>query len=149
MFWRCVERGCQAFLSKFNDIPTGFGRQNHNHPAYHSNVVAEQIMSKISRRCAEEIRPIPTIFTEELTKLRDNEWDDSCREVVEKIPTFNSTKSMLYRARIKQTHPIPKTKTDIFLDAKWTETATGDRFLLFDDGDQNNRMLAFATTRDT
>ena len=52
----------------------------------------------------------------------------------------------MYRARRKQTPPLPKTKTDIFLDGKWTETATGDIFLLFDDGDQNNRMLAFATT---
>ena len=68
MFWRCVERSCQAFLSTFNDIPTEFGRQIHNHPADHSNVVAKQIMSKISRRCLEEIRRIPTIFTEEPTK---------------------------------------------------------------------------------
>ena len=37
--------------------------------------VAKQIMSKISQRCAEEVRPIPTMFTEELTKLRDNEWN--------------------------------------------------------------------------
>ena len=56
VFWRCVERGCQAFLSTFKDIPTGFGRQNHNHP-----------VDALRRR------PIPTIVTEELTKLRDNE----------------------------------------------------------------------------
>ena len=105
VFWRCVERGCQAFLSTFNDIPTGFGRQNHNHPAEHSNVVAKQIMSKISRRRAEEIRPIPKMFIEELTRLTDNEWDDTCREVVEKIPTFNSTNSMPSTEPAENRHP--------------------------------------------
>ena len=73
MVYRYTKSWHQAFLSTLDDIPTGFGRQNHNHPADHSNVVAKQIMSKISRRCAEEIIPIPTLFTEKLTKLRDNE----------------------------------------------------------------------------
>ena len=32
-------------------------------------------VANISQRCAKEVRPMPTSFTEELTKLRDNEWN--------------------------------------------------------------------------
>ena len=39
----------------------------------------------------------------------------------------------MYQARRKQTPPPPETKADIRLEGKWTGTATGDRFILFDD----------------
>ena len=146
VFWRCIVPGCSASLSTANNIPTGFGRQPHSHVADHAEVVSKQIMNQITKRCLEEVRPIPTIFTEELNKLRDDEWDDTTREVVEHLPTFNSAKSSLYRARRKQTPPLPKTQTDIRLEGKWTQTATGDRFLLFDNTHQTSRMIAFATT---
>ena len=95
VFWRCIKPGCSASLSTFNNIPTGFGRHNHNHPADLVNVVARQIMNKVSKRCVEEVRPLPALFSEELNKLRDNEWDDTSREVIEKLPTFNSAKSAI------------------------------------------------------
>ena len=146
VFWRCIISGCPATISTANDIPTGFGRQQHLHPPNHTEVVSKQIMNQITKRCLEEVRPIPTIFTEELGKLRDHEWDDTSREVVQHLPTFNSAKSSLYRARRKQTPPLPKTPAAITLEGKWTETATGDRFLLFDDTRQTNRIIAFAST---
>ena len=145
-FWRCVVPGCSASLSTVDNIPTGFGTRPHSHPADHTNVVAKQIMNKITKRCKEEVRPIPTIFTEELNKLRDNEWDKTCQEVVERLPTFNTAKSALYRARGKQTPKLPKTQQEIELDGKWSETSAGDRFLLFDDNNDLGRMITFATT---
>ena len=42
VFWRCIKLGCSAYLSTFNNIPTGFGRPNHNHPvnlAYVINII--------------------------------------------------------------------------------------------------------------
>lgn len=146
IFWRCTTSGCSASISTENDIPTGFGRQQHTHAADHTEVVAKQIMTAISRRCTDEVRPIPSIFSEELNKLRDNEWDDTSRELIERLPTFNTARSSLYRARRKQTPPLPKTTADIRLEGKWTETETGQPFLLLDDIFQNNRILAFATT---
>ncbi|XP_060081931.1 uncharacterized protein LOC132561218 [Ylistrum balloti] len=86
------------------------------------------------------------IYEGELRKLRDEEWDEDCKAVVQRLPTFNTAKSSLYRARRKETPALPKTLSDIRLEGKWTETSTGDRFLLFDDGDQQNRIIAFATT---
>jgi hypothetical protein len=94
------------------------------------------------------VRPIPSIFEKELNKLRDREWGDTSREVIENLPTFNTAKSTLYRARRKQTPPLPKKIADIRLEDKWTETEVGDRFLLLDDTFQNKRTIAFATTQD-
>uniref|UniRef100_K1RNG1 Uncharacterized protein n=1 Tax=Magallana gigas TaxID=29159 RepID=K1RNG1_MAGGI len=59
---------------------------------------------------------------------------------------FNTARSSLYRARRKQTPPLPKTTADIRLEGKWTETETGQPFLLLDNIFQNNTILAFATT---
>jgi hypothetical protein len=40
---------------------------------------------------------------------------------------------------------IAKSVTDIALEGKWTQTATGDSFLL-DDNQPTRRIIAFATT---
>ncbi len=65
----------------------------------------------------------------------------SCREDT----NLHSAKSVLYRARRKQTPKLPTTTADIQLDGKWTQTTTGERFLLFDDT-QGPRIIAFAST---
>ena len=85
-------------------------------------------MNLVTERCAKEVKPIPSIYSEKLNKLRNNEWDDTSREVVERPSTFNSAKSSLYRSRRKQTPPLPRSMTDIALEGKWTQTATGTAF---------------------
>jgi hypothetical protein len=45
-------------------------------------------MNLVTERCAKEVKPIPSIYSEELNKLRDNKWDDTNREVVERLPTI-------------------------------------------------------------
>jgi len=40
----------------------------------------------------------------------------------------------------------PTTLDDIRLDGKWTETATGDRFLLFHESEQTYRLIGLATS---
>jgi hypothetical protein len=81
------------------------------------------------------VKPIPSIYQEELNKLRDHDCDDISKTVVQRIPTFNSAKSSLYRPRRKQIPALPTTRDDIRLDGQWTEVATGDIFLLFDDSE--------------
>jgi hypothetical protein len=78
--------------------------------------------------------------------LRDDEWDADSKEIEQKLPTFYSSKSTLYRARRKQTPKLPASSIDIQLDEKWTETSTGERFLLFDDTQQQQRIIAFTAT---
>ena len=146
VFWRCTIPECSAAVSTENTIPVGLGREQHNHPADHTEIVAKQIMNLVTERCAKEVKPIPSIHSEELNKLRDKEWDDTSRGVVERLPTFNSAKSSLYRSRRKQTPPLPRSMTDTALEGKWTQTATGGSFLLFDDNQPTRRSIAFVTT---
>ena len=99
-------------------------------------IVTKQILNHINTRCIDEVKLIPSIYQEELNKLRYHDWDDIIsKTVVQRIPTFNSAKSSLYRARRKQPPALPTTRDDIRLDGKWTEVATGDIFLLFDDSE--------------
>ena len=99
-------------------------------------IVTKQILNHINTRCIDEVKLIPSIYQEELNKLRYHDWDDIIsKTVVQRIPTFNAAKSSLYRARRKQTPALPTIRDDIRIDGKWTEVATGDRFLLFDDSE--------------
>lgn len=74
-------------------------RQTHTHPADHTDVVTKQIMNQVSKRCTDEVKLIPSLFTEELNELRDNEWDNTTREAVGRLLTFTAAKSKLYRDR--------------------------------------------------
>ena len=85
VFWRCTIPECSATVSTENNIPVGFGRQQHNHPADHTQIVAKHIMNLVTERCAKEVKPIPSIYSEELNRLRGNEWDDTSREVVSNL----------------------------------------------------------------
>ena len=92
-------------MSTENNIPVGFGRQQHNHPADHTQIVAKQIMNLVSERCAKEVKPIPPIYSEELNKLRDNEWDDTSREVVERLP-HSTLRNHLYTDHVVNRHHL-------------------------------------------
>lgn len=39
LFWRCTATECSAKLSTENNIPAGFGRQPHTHPADHTETL--------------------------------------------------------------------------------------------------------------
>ena len=69
VFWRCAILECSATVSTENNIPVGFGRKQHNDPADHTQLVAKQIMNLVTERCAKEVKPIPSIYSEELNKL--------------------------------------------------------------------------------
>ena len=56
IFWQSAVPGCSASLSTQNNIPTGFGRRQHTHRADHTFIVAKQIMTKVKKRCLEEVR---------------------------------------------------------------------------------------------
>ena len=119
-YWRFTIFTCPATLNTRNNNITGLGQYPHNHPADQANIASKEIMNFISDRCQNEI--------------------------VQKLPTFYSSKSTLYRARRKQTPKLPASPIDIQLDGKWTETSTGECFLLFDDTQQQQRIIAFAAT---
>jgi hypothetical protein len=75
IYWRCTIFTCPATLNTRNNNITGIGQYPHNHPADQANIASKEIMNFISDRCQNEIRPVQSIYQEEITKLRDDEWD--------------------------------------------------------------------------
>lgn len=123
----------QRYISRFRTPPA----QQTSHPL---QCCCHTLMDCISKRCIGDIRSIPSIFSEESCKLRDREWDGESETVVQHLPTFSQ-----YIARRKKTPPLTKTITDIKLDGSCTDICIGDRFFLFDDGDNTSRIVTFAT----
>ena len=58
-----------------------------------------KIHSTIRFRTKTELKQIPSISDEEISKLRDAPWDAQTREIAAKLPTFYTRKSLLYRTR--------------------------------------------------
>ena len=91
-----------------------------------------------------EVTPIPTIYEEELTKLRTPEWNDDTRQIIEQLPTYYSCKTALYHQKLLNIPGLSKTTTDINLQDKWYLTIARDQFLLPSD-DLYPPMLIFST----
>jgi hypothetical protein len=132
-------------VTTLDDIPVNFGA-NHNHPANHAGLAASAFVNELKDRCREEVRPIPTLYNEEIAKLLNRDFDDSDADVIRQIPTFYSCRTALYHSRAKVMPKLPKSQADIELEGQWTETSTGERFLLCDDTNaQGHRIVIFAT----
>ncbi|XP_071086556.1 uncharacterized protein [Haliotis cracherodii] len=60
------------------------------------------------------------------------------------MPSFESVKSALYRHRRKTIPALPRSRSAVDIEDKWSETTDGRPFLLFSDGD-DDKILAFST----
>ncbi|CAC5402555.1 unnamed protein product [Mytilus coruscus] len=67
----------------------------------HASVNSRKILESVRSRCISESTPIPSTYDEEITKLRDAPWDAQTLETAQKLPTFESKRSALYRTRQK------------------------------------------------
>ncbi|ESO92469.1 hypothetical protein LOTGIDRAFT_175700 [Lottia gigantea] len=85
-----------------------------------------------------DCRPIPTIYQEEIIKLRAVEDPN----VVKTVPTFYSNHSSSYRARDKELPTLPIRRSDINHPDMYKETNNGEDFLIHQDDD----MLILSTT---
>ncbi|XP_071105325.1 uncharacterized protein [Haliotis cracherodii] len=88
-----------------------------------------------------DYRPVPSIFQEELNKLRTTEADD----ILQTVPTLYSVGASLYRARAKTLPPLPKQRQDIQLPDSYQRTVSSQDFLLHTEDD--NKLMIFATSQ--
>jgi hypothetical protein len=86
---------------------------------------------------------VPAICKDELVKLRNTEWNEETKQLVEHIPTLQSCKGRMYNERHKILPPLPITTEDININSVWTQTTIGESFVLADD-DTNGRKLCFS-----
>ncbi|MCP5804605.1 hypothetical protein NL322_28920, partial [Klebsiella pneumoniae] len=59
-------------------------------------------------------------------------------------PTFYSVKSGLCKQRQKTIPTIPKSRADVHFTGEWTQTSTGDDFILAD-SETHDRIILFGT----
>ncbi len=142
-YWYCQKKDCPARINTKNDNITK-ASGIHNHMQDQTAISVAEMKSNMRKRVRESIEPIPSIFTEMVTSVRTDADDAEADEVVKRLPTFYTAKSSLYRQRAKLVPILPKNRQDIHLEGKWTQTTTGEQFLLVDDGDEQ-RVLIFAT----
>ena len=83
-----------------DDVPTKLGNV-HNHLPDRAASMGRKILSAIQFRAKTELKPIPSIYDEEISKLRDAPLDAQTREIAAKLPTFDTKNSSLYRTRQK------------------------------------------------
>lgn len=141
--WKCTHRNCKATICTRDDTLSKIG-QPHNHLPDRAAVEGRRILSIIRNRARDELAPLPSIYDEEITKLRDAPWDAQSREVASKLPTFHTVKSSLYRSRQKMLPPVPTTRPEIQLEMKFRQTTSGEPFLQAENGDIN-KILIFST----
>ncbi|KAJ8307731.1 hypothetical protein KUTeg_014717, partial [Tegillarca granosa] len=97
-YWKCHLKTCSATVNTHNGIIVKF-RHLHNHQPEHEQLKVNEILESIKKRCREEVVPVPTIYEEEVSKLRTPEWDDDMHHMEEQLPTFHSCKTSLYHQR--------------------------------------------------
>lgn len=68
----------------------------HNHQPEHEQQKVNEILESIKKRCREEIIPVPTVYEEEVSKVRTPEWDDDMHHMVEQLQTFHECKTSSY-----------------------------------------------------
>ena len=59
--------------------------------------------------------------------------------------TYSRFKSSLYRNRRSRLSPMPGSRTDVHFEGEWTKTASGEDFLMAEDGEGEDRLVIFAT----
>ncbi|VDI61105.1 Hypothetical predicted protein [Mytilus galloprovincialis] len=143
VYWICTTRNCPATLNTRNNIPTKLPN-GHNHDSHKVKLKVDEILQTIKKRCREETTPVPTIYEQEVIKLRNPEWNDETQEVVENLPTFESCRGSFYNERSKLIPALPKTRNEINLAEPWTVTTVGEQFLMADDG-LHDRIMMFTT----
>ncbi|VDI54109.1 Hypothetical predicted protein [Mytilus galloprovincialis] len=131
-YWKCSTANCPVTINTLNNIPTKVSA-NHNHGSDHMQLKVDDVLQRMKVRCTNELTPIPTIYEEELVKLRTDDWNDDIQELVENIPTFPSCKNTMYNKRKKNLPVLPNTVDQINIDGIWSRTTKGDPFLLTDD----------------
>ena len=104
----------------------------------------DDVLQLMKTRCRNELIPVPAIYEDELVKLRNTEWNEETKQLVEHIPTLQSCKGRMYNERHKILPPLPTTTEDININGVWAQTTIGEPFLLADD-DTNGRILIFTT----
>ena len=100
VYWNLTTRNCTATINTGNSITTKL-QINHNHENDRIQLHVDRVLQNIKRRCKDETTPVTTIYEQEVTQFRNNEWNDDTYRLVQQLPTFESCRGQLYNPRTK------------------------------------------------
>ena len=70
--------------------------------------------------------------------------EQNSADVLAQLPSLESIRSSLYRARHEDSPILPTLRRDVSLSTRFSNTRSGEDFLLVDDGD-DDKIMIFAT----
>ncbi|XP_048254602.1 uncharacterized protein LOC125381583 [Haliotis rufescens] len=127
--WRCVVKTCNGKCTTVGDFLCN--QSEHNHPPEDETRV--NFVSNLRKRAREETTQMQALYEEQVTQVDEANMPA--------MPSFQSVKSALYRRYIPA---LPRSRSAVDIEDKWSETTDGRPFLLFSDGD-DDKILAFST----
>ena len=102
VYWTCSNRACPSRVTTREGILV---RHNAIHEPDSFHIETDNVMQKIRKRCRKETTTIPTIYKEEVSALRNRDWNEQSVELVKRIKTFEGCKSQLsWRRVVRSTH---------------------------------------------
>ena len=134
-FWRCEQhrQGCEArTTSEGSSVQV---RKQHNHPPNPAATTTQEAIANMRKRTREENTPINAVYDDQLVEIS---MDDNADDALSQLPSLESLRSSLYRARHKTIPSLPATRRDVDFPDRFTKTLSGGDFLLVNDGDDDN-----------
>ena len=148
--WTCSCRKsatCTVFIILQDDIVVKT-EHAHSHPPTPGHIKARQLKASMRKRAREESTPMQVIYEQEKVRLlSESSSTNSVTETAAALPQFAGIKTVLYRERRKRFPTMPTSRAEVQLEGTWTTTVMGDRFLLGEDGEGDNKIIAFASDR--
>ena len=88
----------------------------------------------------ETIDPIPAVYQQQLVEVSASQNLD---QVAAKLATLYSMKSSLYRIRRNRLPPLPMSRGEVHFEEEWSITHAGERFLMTEDGEGNDKIKIY------
>ncbi len=139
-FWRCGQsHSCSGSLSTRNDEIVS-QKDTHNHPPNFAEIEVEKVVCAMKAKARATVRP--AVYHDEIQAIA---MRPDKEEAAAKLPSLSQLKTSLYRNRRSRLPRLPQSREDVHFDADWAKTASGEDFLMADDGQGEDKLILFAT----
>jgi len=142
--WRCVKRDdpvpCSATLQTTKTLTNPLLQKSHTHEADQNAITLAKCRDNMKRKADTSCNRPNQIYTAANAQLPD--------EVKAILPSSDTCKRVLRRARSRHHPPEPQRLQDFIVDGSWSLTTGEDpqQFLLYDNGpDADERIVMFGT----
>lgn len=147
-YWECTrlrrQKTCKARATTFgceegDVVMKKFG--SHEHPPDHEDCQAQEALNRMKRKAEDDPAAGPSrIIRDELRNLP--------APVINRLPERRNIKKAVRRVRRAALPPNPRRIEELGeLPERFRNTLQGEKFLIFDNAHENNRVLVFATRR--